>query len=152
MSNLVPRAPTYALAVLPDTERYKCRYKVASESSDRVYLISFDMAERVYKCDCRGCISRGQCKHLTAGGHRGRLYGPQESEYRMFLNGDVRRETPLPSLPEIEKMVGPVKKQKKRLPMSDETRAMVNEALGLPKEAPKGKKALPAPVVDDLLE
>ena len=69
--------PPGALEVLPDTDRYKCRYKVASESSGWIYMVSFDAAlgAGYWVCSCPGCVTRGQCKHLTAAGLRGRAHG-----------------------------------------------------------------------------
>lgn len=121
------RPPAYALRVLPDETRYRCRYEVASQSSNRVYRISFDMALQAWSCSCRGCISHGQCKHLTAAGLYGRKYGKNPEQHRQFTNGDTRRSI-IPSLPEIEKIVGKEKKQK-ALPLSTNDRAAVCAAL-----------------------
>ena len=65
-----------ALEILPDTDRYKCRFKIASQTSDQIYLISFDSANGAgyWTCSCFGC-RRGQCKHLTAMGLKGRKFG-----------------------------------------------------------------------------
>jgi hypothetical protein len=71
------RLPPGALDRLPDTDRYKCRFKVRSETSGQLYLISFDAAPGAccWKCNCFGCIRHGQCKHLTACGLKGRAHG-----------------------------------------------------------------------------
>jgi len=63
--------------LLPDSDRYKCRFTVRSESSNRLYMVSFDMAPGAgyWKCSCPGCLRTGQCKHLTAMGLKGRQYG-----------------------------------------------------------------------------
>ena len=68
-----------AVEVLPDTDRYKCRFKVKSESSNSLYLISFDNASGAgyWTCSCRGNISHGECKHLRAAGLKGRKLGKQ---------------------------------------------------------------------------
>ena len=73
----VLQPPPGALEVLPDSERYKCRFKIASESSDSIYLVSFDAAPGAgyWVCSCRGCVAHGQCKHLTAMGLKGRKFG-----------------------------------------------------------------------------
>ena len=66
-----------AVEVLDDTERYKCRFKVRSASSNSLYLISYDDAPNAgyWTCSCRGNIRHGQCKHLTACGLKGRKFG-----------------------------------------------------------------------------
>ena len=68
-----------AVEVLPDSDRYKCRFKVRSGSSNRLYLISFDSAPGAgyWTCSCRGNISHGDCKHLKAVGVKGRKIGSQ---------------------------------------------------------------------------
>lgn len=76
-TNLPAVLQSRAVEVLPDTERYKCRFKVRSASSNSLYLISYDDAPNAgyWTCSCRGNISTGQCKHLTALGLKGRKYG-----------------------------------------------------------------------------
>lgn len=76
--NLVKfQPPLGALEVLPDSERYKCRFKIKSESSNNIYMVSFDAAPGAgwWTCSCRGNLSTGQCKHLTAMGLKGRKFG-----------------------------------------------------------------------------
>lgn len=69
-----------AVERLPDSDRYKYRFKVKSESSDRLYLISYDNADgsKYWTCSCRGNIRFGQCKHLTACGLQGRKFGSSQ--------------------------------------------------------------------------
>jgi len=69
--------PPTAVEVLPDTDRYKVRFKVRSASSNSLYLISYDAAPgaQYWTCSCRGNIAHGQCKHLTACGLKGRKLG-----------------------------------------------------------------------------
>jgi len=71
-----------AVELLPDSDRYKVRFKVRSESSSNLYLISFDNAPgaQYWTCSCRGNIRHGQCKHLTAAGLKGRAFGRQSLE------------------------------------------------------------------------
>lgn len=66
-----------ALEILPDSDRYKCRFTIRSESSSMVYMISFDAAPGAlyWKCSCRGNIAHGHCKHLRAMGLPGRSSG-----------------------------------------------------------------------------
>lgn len=73
----VIKPPSCAVEILPDSDRYKCRFKVRSESSDKNYLIAFDSAPGAgyWKCSCFGNIRHGDCKHLRAAGLRGRAYG-----------------------------------------------------------------------------
>ena len=66
-----------AVEVLEDTDRYKCRFKVRSGSSNTLHLVSYDDAPNAgyWTCSCRGNISHGQCKHLAAMGLKGRKLG-----------------------------------------------------------------------------
>lgn len=66
-----------ALQVLPDDTRYKCRFDIRSESSNRVYRISFDSAPGAlyWKCSCPGYLRTGDCKHLKAMHLPGRKHG-----------------------------------------------------------------------------
>jgi hypothetical protein len=83
MNTTLARIKATAVELLPDSDRYKIRFKVASSSSNRLYLVSFDNAPgaRWWTCSCRGNIRHGQCKHLTACGLRGRRYGHQQLEH-----------------------------------------------------------------------
>jgi hypothetical protein len=67
--------PSTAVEILPDSDRYKCRFKVRSESSNNLYLISYDVSTGCWTCSCRGNIRHGSCKHLEAAGLKGRKYG-----------------------------------------------------------------------------
>lgn len=84
MSNLPAIFQKRAIEILPDTDRYKCRVKVRSESSNSIYLVSFDAAPNAHywTCSCRGNIAHGHCKHLTALGVKGRKFGRSELEYK----------------------------------------------------------------------
>jgi hypothetical protein len=66
-----------AVEVLPDSDRYKCRIKVRSESSNSIYMVSYDAAPGAgyWTCSCRGNLSTGMCKHLRALGVTGRKFG-----------------------------------------------------------------------------
>jgi len=79
MNALMNNIKANAVEVLPDSDRYKVRFKVRSGSSNRLYLISYDNAPGAqwWTCSCRGNIRWGQCKHLTAAGLKGRKYGHQ---------------------------------------------------------------------------
>ena len=80
---LVPtRATPPAGHEYPDTERYKGRFAVRSETTKNRYLVSFDMAMMCWVCSCPGGITKGQCKHLTANGLKGRKFGRQLKEAR----------------------------------------------------------------------
>lgn len=67
---IVPAMPTGVRRIEPDDGRYKNKFQVNSQSSDRVYRISYDAAEGAgwWACSCPAGISRGYCKHLTAVG------------------------------------------------------------------------------------
>lgn len=43
-TNLPAIMKARAIEVLPDTDRYKCRIKVRSASSNSLYLVSYDAA------------------------------------------------------------------------------------------------------------
>lgn len=62
---------------LPDTNRYRNRFEVESDSSDKKYTVAFDIAKNAgyWTCSCMGCCTRGQCKHLTRFGLNGRNAG-----------------------------------------------------------------------------
>jgi hypothetical protein len=77
--NFLAKIKATAVELLPDSDRYKVRFKVRSESSNNLYLISYDNAPgaQYWTCSCRGNIRHGQCKHLTAAGLKGRAYGRQ---------------------------------------------------------------------------
>jgi hypothetical protein len=83
-----PKPPSNAYSILPDSPdgRYKCRYEIRSETSDRIYRISFDAAKGAgyWVCSCPGCISHGSCKHLESAGLRGRKYGRQLDTLKAF--------------------------------------------------------------------
>ena len=75
--------PSTAVEHLPDSDRYKVRFKVRSETSNQLYMISYDSAPgaQYWVCNCRGNMRHGQCKHLTACGLKGRRYGKSKLEY-----------------------------------------------------------------------
>ena len=73
-------AVSNGVEVLPDSDRYKCRFKVKSESSNNLYLISYDSGAGWWTCSCRGNIRHGSCKHLEAAGLKGRKYGRSKLE------------------------------------------------------------------------
>lgn len=81
MNSLVTMTmPSSAVETLPDSDRFKCRFKVKSASSNQLYLISYDSAAGWWTCSCRGNIRHGQCKHLTAAGLKGRQFGSSKLE------------------------------------------------------------------------
>jgi len=65
-----------ALAIHPDTARYRCRFDIAG-STGATHRISFDTAPGAgyWKCSCRGNIRWGKCHHLGAMGLPGRKVG-----------------------------------------------------------------------------
>lgn len=80
-----PTAPAGAMTE-PDDVRYKCKYFVKSQSSNRLYKISFDAAPGAgyWVCSCpSGCV-RGDCKHMKAAGLRGRKYGKDLTTLKAF--------------------------------------------------------------------
>lgn len=87
--NFLAKIKSTAVELLPDSDRYKVRFKVRSESSNNLYLISFDNAPgaQYWTCSCRGNIRHGQCKHLTAAGLKGRAFGRQSLE--SYISGKL---------------------------------------------------------------
>ena len=77
MANLMATIRANAVQLLPDSDRYKVRFDVRSESSNQIYRVSYDNAPgaQYWTCSCRGNIRWGQCKHLTACGLHGRAHG-----------------------------------------------------------------------------
>ncbi len=78
-----------ALQVLPDDTRYKCRFDIRSETSNRIYRISFDSSPGAlyWKCSCPGYIRHGHCKHLRAMGLPGRSDGASQEWAAKFALG-----------------------------------------------------------------
>ena len=75
--NSLELIPKTAIETFPDTDRYKARFNIKSESSNKIYRISYDAAPNAgyWTCSCMGNIRYGQCKHLSACGLKGRKYG-----------------------------------------------------------------------------
>lgn len=75
---VVFQAPRGAIPVKSkDPSRYKGSFGIRSQSSNAIYVISFDTAQGCWVCSCRGCISHGKCKHLRTLGLKGRTEGWQ---------------------------------------------------------------------------
>jgi len=89
MSNFLQTIKSTAVEVLPDSGRYKVRFKVRSESSNQLYLISYDNAPgaQYWTCSCRGNIRHGQCKHLSAAGLKGRAFG--RTSLNSYIKGAI---------------------------------------------------------------
>ena len=68
------KVPQHAVSTQPDTDRYKHRFDIRSESSNRIYRIAYDKAPNTgyWTCSCPGNISHGDCKHLRSMGLIGR--------------------------------------------------------------------------------
>lgn len=86
MSIIKFERPRISVRNFPDSDRYKGGFGVKSESSSRIYKISFDAAKGAmyWVCSCPGAIRYGQCKHLTACGLKGRVHGRQLDEARKY--------------------------------------------------------------------
>jgi len=51
---------------LPDNSQWTNRFKIGSESSDRVYVISQNKSKRFWGCSCPAWRVHRKCKHLEA--------------------------------------------------------------------------------------
>jgi len=52
--------------VLEDNKLWKNRFEIHSESSDRVYIVSQNIAKGHMGCSCMGWRRYRTCKHLSA--------------------------------------------------------------------------------------
>ena len=52
--------------ILPDNNLWKNRFEIHSESSDRIYIISQNIAKGYMGCSCPGWKRYRKCKHLSA--------------------------------------------------------------------------------------
>ena len=50
----------------PDNSQWEHRFKIRSESSNRVYIVAQNKRGRWWACSCPGWKSRRYCKHLRA--------------------------------------------------------------------------------------
>jgi len=51
---------------LPDNAQWKNRFEIKSSSSNRVYIVSQNIANGHMGCSCPGWRIHRNCKHLTA--------------------------------------------------------------------------------------
>ena len=80
-TSIIPyQVPSTSVEVLPDSERYKCRFKVRSSSSNSLHLVSYDSATNYWTCSCRGNLRWGSCTHLESAGLKGRKFGRSKLE------------------------------------------------------------------------
>jgi len=66
--------------ILPDNDQWTNRFKIRSESSNRLYIVAQHKSKRYWGCSCPAYITsseRKPCKHMMAIGLYGR-YIPQE--------------------------------------------------------------------------
>jgi hypothetical protein len=63
-------AKELGLAVLPDNKTHTNRLEIASQSSDRIYIVAQRKTEGTHKgqweCSCMGWIRHRHCKHLSS--------------------------------------------------------------------------------------
>lgn len=52
--------------MLEDNSQWTNRFKIRSESSGDIYIVSQNKAKRHWACSCRGWIIHRKCKHLAA--------------------------------------------------------------------------------------
>ena len=51
---------------LPDNDQWTNRFKIKSQSSNRVYVVAQNKGKRHFGCSCPGWIHHRNCKHLKA--------------------------------------------------------------------------------------
>ena len=90
------KPPENAVEVLPDKGHYRCRFTVRSETSDRLYTVSFNASPNTghWCCSCKGCVTHGDCKHLRAAGLRGRKHGKNQ-DVPHWLDGEAEQSRKL---------------------------------------------------------
>lgn len=54
------------LTVLPDSDQWKNRFEIHSETSDRVYIIAQRANQSEWGCSCPSWRVRRTCKHLNS--------------------------------------------------------------------------------------
>lgn len=76
MATLIKFRPPQDAIMLPDEGCHKLRLKVPNSSGTRYYLVSFLSGpnSNYFQCSCPGCITHGNCKHLSAMGLWGRAH------------------------------------------------------------------------------
>lgn len=62
-----PKIPIDAIKE-QDNTLYTNRFKIKSESSNRLYLVAQHKQSRKWTCSCTGWITRRYCKHLRSFG------------------------------------------------------------------------------------
>jgi hypothetical protein len=96
-------------AKLRDMARYKNRFSVPSDSSDKRYTVAFDTAEQAgyWTCSCMGCCTRGTCKHLDRFGLKGRKHGASHPDNQKTLREILRgsRHAAVTAPPRVEATV-----------------------------------------------
>jgi len=55
-----------AASRLPDNDQWTNRFKIHSETSNRVYTVAQNKSKRFFGCDCKGWIFHRHCKHLES--------------------------------------------------------------------------------------
>jgi len=51
---------------LPDNDQWQFRFKINSETSNRIYIVSQNIKKRFWACSCPGWKRTRHCKHLKA--------------------------------------------------------------------------------------
>lgn len=83
MPNEITIRPPYGAIQEPENAQWKNRFKIKSESSNRMYLVAQNKKTNKWGCSCAGYISHRHCKHLTAMGVPDRLiHGLAEKRLR----------------------------------------------------------------------
>ena len=59
-------ARQFGVKLLADTDDYRHRILINSESSTRQYIVSWRISTGEWCCGCRGWLNPRHCKHLTA--------------------------------------------------------------------------------------
>lgn len=66
MANIVHVKSNGKPEILPDNKTHTNRFEIASESSDRIYIVAQAKSSGEWQCGCLGWIYHRKCKHLRS--------------------------------------------------------------------------------------
>lgn len=66
MANIVNQKASGLPEILPDNKSHTNRFEIASESSDKIYIVAQAKSSGQWQCSCPGWIYHRKCKHLRS--------------------------------------------------------------------------------------